>query len=554
MNAASSSGKKERAAARFDKRAKRRTSSGRSLRAILIDLNHILLFIAIVSPLILLARIARRQDMRNRGWRFAAVIVLAASALAGFFLPSIAGFLGGTLWLLFLVIPSVAERKIDELFFTQRFTGARRLAVVRQILHPWPDSPHRPSLLRDLELARAGRLDLALDRLAQERGESTPAGSFATALTFALTENWPGLLQWFRRDFPVTTGTAVFSLYLRALGETGELDELVRQLASQIGTPDLSPRTDLTGRFNLAIVLAFCGRTDQFVRLTEADPRLMPRASRQFWRATAELEEGKRALALERLEKLRAERQDAILGRAVVRRLSLAGRAAPLSARSATLLDRLAAERLGQRGAATRPGRSGARAVWALLLVNAAFFGLELLLGGSTDSATLDYLGALEPATVVVRHEYWRLLSALFLHYGALHLVFNLFALYLLGPPLERLIGSAKFLAGYLLSGLGSSAGVVILWAFGLTNSMQLVGASGAIMGVVGVSAGLLLRHRQTTLAGRQLQNILMIVAIQTAFDLWTPQVSLAAHLGGFLSGVVVGTIFAALDRPHAAS
>ncbi len=153
---------------------------------------------------------------------------------------------------------------------------------------------------------------------------------------------------------------------------------------------------------------------------------------------------------------------------------------------------------------------------------------------------------------MVVRHEYWRLFSALFLHYGALHLAFNLFALYLLGPPLERLIGSAKFLAGYLLSGLGSSAGVVILWTLGLTNSMQLVGASGAIMGVVGISAGLLLRHRQTTLAGRQLQNILVIVAIQTAFDLWTPQVSLAAHLGGFLSGVVVGMIFAAFDRSDA--
>ncbi len=336
-------------------------------------------------------------DARNRGWRFAAVIVLTASALANFFLPSIAGFIGGTLWLLLLVIPSVAERKIDELYLTERFAAARRLAAVRQILHPWADAPHRPSLLRDLELARAGRLDLALDRLAQERDENTPAGSFATALTFALTENWPGLLQWFRRDFPVTTSAAVFSLYLRALGETGELDELVRQLASQIGGQETSPRTDFAWRFNLALVLAFCGRTDDFVRLTEDDPRLMPRTSRQFWRATAELAEGKRALALERLEKLRTEKEDAILGRAVVRRLSLAGRAAPLSARSAMLLDRLAAESFGRRGVSPRPGKRGDRAVWALLLLNIASFGLELLFGGSTNSATLDYLGALEP-------------------------------------------------------------------------------------------------------------------------------------------------------------
>ncbi len=520
----------------------------------MIDLNHILLFIAIVSPLILLARIARLRDARNRGWRFASGIVLAASALAWFFLPSIAGFIGGTFWCLLLVIPSASERKIDELLLAHRFAGARRLAIVRHILHPWADSPHRPSLLRDLELASAGRLDLALERLAQERAESTPAGRFATALTFALTENWPGLLQWGRRDFSLTTNPAVFSLYLRALGETGALDDLVLQLASHAEGREINPKADSALSFNLAIVLAFCGRTNDFVRLTQGDFRQMPRARQQFWRATAELAEGKRQIALERLEKLRAETQDAILRRAAERRLSRAGTAAPLSATSAMLLDRLVAETISRRGRAPRPGIGGARAVWGLMLVNAAFFGVELLHGGSTNSATLDYLGALEPTAVVVRHEYWRLLSALFLHYGALHLAINLFALYILGPPLEQLIGSGKFIAGYLLSGLGSSAGVVFLSAIGLTNATQLVGASGAIMGVIGVSAGLLLRHRQSTLAGRQLQNILVIVAIQTAFDLWTPQVSLAAHLCGFLSGVGIGMIFASQGRQHVAS
>jgi rhomboid protease GluP len=108
-----------------------------------------------------------------------------------------------------------------------------------------------------------------------------------------------------------------------------------------------------------------------------------------------------------------------------------------------------------------------------------------------------------------------------------------------------------KFLTGYLLSGIGSGIGVILLSKLGRPDETQLVGASGAIMGVIGISAGLLLRHRRTTLAGRQLQNILVIVAIQTAFDLWTPQISMAAHLSGFLSGIVVGLIFASLDRPE---
>jgi len=417
----------------------------------LIDLNHILLFIAIVSPLILLARIARLRNPRNHGWRIAAVIVLAGSAVSWFFLRPVAGFIGVTLWCLLLVVPSVAERRIDELLLARRFAWARRVAVVRRMLHPWEDSPHRASLLRDLELASTGRLDLALDRLAQERAENTPAGRYATALTFALTENWPGLLQWCRRDFAVTANPAVLSLYFRALGETGARDDLVLQFASHNGGREASPAPDRVLSVNLAIVLAFCGRTNDFVRLMEGDLSPLPRASQQFWRATAELAEGKREVAIERLERLRAETPDALLRRSIERRLASAQPTVPLSPTSAMFLDRLAAETIDRLGKTPCAGRA-VPAVWALLALNALCFGLELIFGGATDSTTLNFLGALDPAAVIDGHQYWRLLSATFLHYGLLHLSINLFALSILGPPLERLIGSARFIVGYLLS------------------------------------------------------------------------------------------------------
>lgn len=102
----------------------------------MIDLNHILLFIALASPSILLARIWRLRNARNRGWQIAAVVVLAGSGLAWFLVPSLAGFIGGTLWCLLLLVPSVLERKIDELLLAQRGTAAWRLALVRRILHP----------------------------------------------------------------------------------------------------------------------------------------------------------------------------------------------------------------------------------------------------------------------------------------------------------------------------------------------------------------------------------------------------------------------------------
>jgi rhomboid protease GluP len=80
---------------------------------------------------------------------------------------------------------------------------------------------------------------------------------------------------------------------------------------------------------------------------------------------------------------------------------------------------------------------------------------------------------------------------------------------------------------------------------FGPSKVEQLVGASGCVMGLVGVWAGLLLRHRDAPLAGRRLKNILVIVAIQTAFDLSTPQISMAAHMGGLVTGVFLGLILA---------
>ncbi len=516
----------------------------------MLDLNHILLFIAVVSPLILLVRIARLRNPRNHGWRIASFLVLAVCFLAWLLVPAVAGFIGGTCWLLLLLLPSLAERQIDDLLLAGNFVRARHIAFVRQILHPWPDTPYRPSLLYCFELAGRGRLDLALDRLTAERSAPTPAGRYATALTFALTENWPGLVEWCRRDYRVTSNPPVYSLYLRALGETGALDDLVSELDARAETDDVAKSTPLA--FNLALAFAFCGRTPELVRLLRRRVGAMSLASQQFWLATAEAAEGKVAAARARLEQVRATTRDATLLRSIARRLAHPPRLASLLPSAEMHLGQLVHDTAAVRPAGAREQPSGAPAVWALILLNVAMFVVELMLGGATNTRTLQLLGALEPDAVIVRHEYWRLLTALFLHYGALHLAFNLYALHLLGPELERLIGSLKFTLGYLLAGLGSSAGVVLLRALRLTDADLLVGASGCVMGVIGISAGLLLRHRQSPLAGRRLRNLIVIVALQTAFDLSTPQVSLAAHLSGFVTGVGIGVILAAQRRQPA--
>jgi len=197
-------------------------------------------------------------------------------------------------------------------------------------------------------------------------------------------------------------------------------------------------------------------------------------------------------------------------------------------------------------GPSTWPSQfRSAPAVFVLILVNVLVFLFQIWFGGLKDPDVLHRIGALEPDAVAAQGEYWRLFTALFLHGGYLHLGFNLFALYVLGPPLERSIGTIRFVTCYLISGLASGAGVVALNRTGLMRDAQVIGASGCILGVVGAWAGFLLRHHHVPHARQQLANIGFIVVIQIAFDLSTPEVSMSSHMFGLIGGFLLGLILA---------
>ena len=198
---------------------------------------------------------------------------------------------------------------------------------------------------------------------------------------------------------------------------------------------------------------------------------------------------------------------------------------------------------------ATQNRLAGSWVVVSLIIVNCIVFAIEGT--GSTNPIRLSRLGALDPFLVLWGHQYWRMVTALFLHFGALHLLFNLFALYVLGPPLERAIGSARFLFCYLVSGLGSSAGVVFLTSIRLVHNTQLVGASGCVMGIVGAWAGFLLRNRHLSGASTRLKNIVTIVIVQAIFDTFTPQVSMAAHMCGLATGLFLGLLIGHSRSPE---
>lgn len=179
----------------------------------------------------------------------------------------------------------------------------------------------------------------------------------------------------------------------------------------------------------------------------------------------------------------------------------------------------------------TRP-----RLSWAILALNVIVWLLMTLSGGSTDTDVLIRFGAKVP-WLIAAGEYWRLGSAIFIHIGLMHLLFNGYALYSLGPQVEGLFGHARFLIIYLLSGLAGSVA-----SYGLSESLS-AGASGAIFGLIGAFAAFLAGHRDTL--GRQGQqaliNILMVILFNLGLTFTVPGIDVWGHLGGLASGLILG-------------
>lgn len=134
--------------------------------------------------------------------------------------------------------------------------------------------------------------------------------------------------------------------------------------------------------------------------------------------------------------------------------------------------------------------------------------------------------------------EYWRLISPMFLHAGFMHLLFNMFSLYLFGPELERLTGKARFLTIYFLSGL---VGNIVTYLIQDWNYMS-VGASGAIYGILGAFGALV--YYTKNLLPQLKQIILPIIVIGVVMTFLQANINVTAHIAGLVTGFILGLIY----------
>ena len=178
-------------------------------------------------------------------------------------------------------------------------------------------------------------------------------------------------------------------------------------------------------------------------------------------------------------------------------------------------------------------GQSRTPATFTLLALILGIFGFEMAF-----RVDLGQPFAVIPVAIRDGHQYWRLVTGMFLHAGALHLFLNSVALYQLGRFYEIMFGTRRFLLVYFVTGIAASLASTFF------NDGASVGASGAILGILGafifsVRRSPLWRHHRTARSIVS-QGIFWIIA--NLVITWTvPQIDKAGHIGGIVSGLVLG-------------
>lgn len=175
-----------------------------------------------------------------------------------------------------------------------------------------------------------------------------------------------------------------------------------------------------------------------------------------------------------------------------------------------------------------------------IIAVNFLYFGYLEMIGSTQDSVFMIAHGAMF-LPKILDGEYWRLLTAIFMHFGIGHVINNMLILYVLGDNLERALGSVKYLIFYLVCGVGANC--VSMW-FEMRSVRIAVsaGASGAVFGVIGglLYAVLVNRGRLEDLSTRQLA---VMILLSLYFGFTSGGVNNVAHVAGLVLGILMGAI-----------
>ncbi|NUP09446.1 MAG: rhomboid family intramembrane serine protease [Polyangiaceae bacterium] len=521
------------------------------------DIELPLLLIAVLSSILLAVRALRAKPIAV-DWAIVSAVVLAVSAVGFSYFEAYVGVVSFGLWFLLAWAPALLTRAALYANYHQWGGLASTLAWGTYALHPTRPYWIQASRLRVIGLEQAGKPAEAIAVLDKMIEKAPPAKRlemlWEQLMRMRLAEDWDALdatLEAMPEEALAQPG--VLPLILRFDVELGRRSRGFGRYFRHARLFESDAMASLRDAISLGL-FAFAGRREDVELLFGGQLRSAGAHMRELWGVTADFVAGVPG-AEAKLQALAASNEHAV-ARAARIRLLFKERLVndPLRVEWETRLDHLSRSLELERR--YRYGSSSASIpvvtyVTGALLV--AIFGVEVLLGGSTNEEVLARMGAHHTPSIV-HGEVYRLVAFLFLHYGAAHLIFNLLGLLILAPFVERALGRARFTILYLLSGL--AGGIIALVRDVMTNSENmLIGASGCVMGVVGASCAVLLRgyRRDRTLLGkRRLMILAVVVLLQTALDFFIPNISQIGHTAGVVVGFLLGLVIAhpGLDRP----
>lgn len=185
---------------------------------------------------------------------------------------------------------------------------------------------------------------------------------------------------------------------------------------------------------------------------------------------------------------------------------------------------------------------------FALIAINILLFLLAVSRGVSMFSpATGDMVAwGANVAALTLTGDAWRLLSSMFLHIGLIHILLNMYMLFAFGPFAEERFGSARFALIYLLSGLFGSLASAAYHGF-QGQIVVAAGASGALMGICGAYVGhwIVSKARDAVEEQLNMKPLAQTIGFNLVFGFINPGVDNACHVGGLISGVILGIAFA---------
>jgi rhomboid protease GluP len=177
----------------------------------------------------------------------------------------------------------------------------------------------------------------------------------------------------------------------------------------------------------------------------------------------------------------------------------------------------------------------------SLAVINVLVFVVLEILGDTQNSQFMLEHGAQYPTRILENREYWRFLTAAFLHFGFLHLLNNMVILLCVSPIMEKALGHVKFLLLYLLAAVGGGA-VSFLEMYLSGDYAVSAGASGAVFGVFGGLLWVVIRNKGKY-AGLNIKGMLFMIALCLYYGISTAGVDNWGHIGGLVTGFAASII-----------